>query len=161
MLHREGREVTAMNSFGISDRDGAATWILVADSHRARVLGAPGPFTPLEELDAIERAETGTGIPVDRSSASREQRATGSKCRMYLVTAQSAADFARAIGAYLDYQHGGGRFERLVLVAPPPMLAMLQGMLTPRVRERLELDMEADLVDDNPASIRARLPGVI
>jgi protein required for attachment to host cells len=138
----------------------AMTWVVVADDRRARVLLMLGPRTPLQEQDLIKRVETGALISVLRSLDRGDAPNRSGQGRTFVVTEPRADGFSRAISAYLDYHRSCGQLGRLILVAPPEMLSMLDRTLTPALRKSLELEMEADLVGDPAAAIQARLPHV-
>ena len=50
--------------------------------------------------------------------------------------------FAKSVGKALEARLGEGRFERLVVVAPPPALGDLRQAL-PKIRDRRPLDVFA------------------
>jgi hypothetical protein len=147
------REVTAMSNIAGHAIKDPSTWVVVADEHRARVLLFLDPQAPLAEHDRLELADTGAAISVVPAVDSSE-----SGVKHFLVAAARVDAFSQAISAYLDYHRSHGELGHLILVAPPEMLAMLDNTLTPELREVLELEMEADLVGQEPAAIRARLP---
>jgi protein required for attachment to host cells len=143
------------------NESGTATWILVADTRRARVLQALGSQAPLKEHDRLERVDTGAHLSAFRAANDSGSESPSRPGRSFLVTAPSMIGFTQAISAYLDDQRSNGQLARLILVAPPEVLAMLGKALTPELRGLLKLEMEADLVSDDAVSIRARLPGAI
>ena len=122
--------------------EGTAAWVLVADARRARVL----------------EARSQDGALVDRALFER----SGARAQPRLAPADyPGADdgFAEAITRYLADAFAAGRFARLALVAPEPMLDTLYDTLSPPLRSVLDLTAEADLVDADPGVVRACLPG--
>lgn len=54
--------------------------------------------------------------------------------------------FARDVAAVIDAAAEAGKFDRLVIVAPPPVLGRLRVMLRGKTRERIVGQMAKDLV---------------
>lgn len=133
-----------MNDSDVSNPQSNSAWILVADARRARVLEPRTEDGALVETDVFERLEA---RPVAAGNG-----------RVWV-----AADdgFAEAITRFLGEAFAAGRFARLVLVAPEPMLDAIYEALSPPVRSALDLLAEADLVDADPGVVRACLPGGI
>jgi len=69
-----------------------------------------------------------------------------------------SAELARAAGARLEQAQQRGLFDRSVLIAPQEALGVLVDSLSADVRESLMLELEADMVEADPAVIRASLP---
>lgn len=93
------------------------TWILVADPRAARLfLSYPG--------------QTGWF----------EQHA------LRWPAGEPEAEFVQELADYLDVHLERGRFERLVLVAPPAFLEQLRAALTSAVKRRVVETVQEDLV---------------
>lgn len=100
------------------------TWILVADAREARLfLSYPGQLGWFE-LHAFR-------WPADAP----------------------AQEFAVELAEYLDVHLGRGRYERLVLVAPPAFLQLVQRALAPAVVSRVAETLPEDLVHLSPRQL--------
>lgn len=120
----------------------ASTWVLVADARRARILEQRDGADGLAEIAVFERIDA-------RAPSAGNGR----------VWVAHGDGFANAITGYLSNAFAQGRFARLVLVAPEPMLDAIYETLPPPVRSTLDLLTDADLVDAEPRAVLACLPG--
>ena len=98
------------------------TWILVANARRARLFANHGPNKGLD-LENVATAEDVIEIPADRHSAGRASPKRGSAMR------HEARSFAHQLADVLQKGRCRGRFERVVLVAPPGFMGMLNAEL--------------------------------
>ena len=109
------------------------TWILVADRARARILEA-GPNHTLTEVacfaEPAARARQAT-LTTDRPPTVNESvgRARHSIEPHTPLRDKISARFARSLRDALDKGRNEGRFEKLVLVAPPRFLGTLKAEL--------------------------------
>jgi hypothetical protein len=140
--------------FGVSERGrhnrlehAPATWIVVANDRRARVLEAVGAQAPLVEADVFESVEPGvSGLPSSvRVSAPADEFSTH-------------RGFIQTVSAHLEGARDCGLLGHLILIAPARTLRLFRETLSPDVRAIVSLEMEDDLVDADPISIRPRLP---
>jgi len=93
----------------------ATTWIVAADSNRARILQVMDRDQRLAEVE-------------DFANAGME-----------------AEPFARRIGGYLDDAQGARRFDRLHLVAPSAFLGQLRDALGSEARKRVRVEVRRDV----------------
>jgi len=125
----------------------ANTWIVAADSSRARFLQVAGrerlievasllnPEARMDDRDLITDAHPrfrGTGGPgSDREETSAQEHATDL--------------FAKRVGNYLEKARTDHRYDELVLVAPPKFLGMLRRSLDKEVAKRVVDELPKDL----------------
>lgn len=137
----------------------AETLILVADGGRARGFAERRRHGPLQELPGWSRAAP----PTDRRARGRTGGTTitpGSGRSNVNETSPAEAAEARFLdGLAHELEHAAvvGRYERLVLVAPPRALGRLRGGLGPQASRRLEVSDPHDRLSETAADIRARL----
>jgi hypothetical protein len=143
-------EARRRHRFGMNERNrqehAPATWIVVANDRRARVLEAVGAHTPLVEADVFESVGPEVaGLPTSGRAP---------------VTDDFSAHrgFVQAVSAHLERARDCGLLGHLILIAPARTLHLFRESLAPAVRAIVDLEMEDDLVDADPISIRPRLP---
>ena len=118
----------------------ATTWIVAADSSRARILQVAGRQR-LEELESLLNPE---GRLNDRELTTdanpRLHGPGGMSAREEPSAVEHAVEtFSKRIGDYLEKARTDHRYEQLVLVAPPKFLGLLRKELGKEV-EKLVLD---------------------
>ncbi|MBM3566223.1 MAG: host attachment protein [Alphaproteobacteria bacterium] len=126
------------------------TWILVADGARALVVVNDGPGKGLKtvpgreiKIDLPPTREIGTGKP------GRVQESVGGARHAIVPHAdwheQRKQDFARAVAKKMDADAARGRFDRLILVAPPAALGNIRAALKPATRKLVAAEINKDL----------------
>ena len=110
----------------------ANTWIVAADSSRARFLQVAGRkrLVELESLLNPEARVDGRDLMTDAHPRLQEH----------------ATDlFAKRVGAYLERARTDHRYDELVLVAPPKFLGVLRRSLDRQVAKRVVEVLPKDL----------------
>ncbi len=139
------------------------TWILVADSVRARFFEWADPKAPLKEITDFLNPE---GRLKEQALSSGRAGATSSSHGHRGVRAlqaahtghdNSEAEFAEQIDAALVEALDAGRYEQLVLFAPPHFLGVVRSHLSPRVAKAAVYSKPLDLTREDLPSIRSRL----
>lgn len=133
-----------------------ASWVVVADSRRARIFqhDASGHhLTEAVEINAEEGevAEGGNNAEPPRGG------------RLAMVSRKDpqehdAAAFARKLAQALTQGRAAGSFVRLVLVAPPHFLGQLGECLPKEVERMVSLKLSQELTHLDAAAIREHLP---
>lgn len=128
------------------------TWILVCDGARARILVNRGRKTGLREIENAEHEdarrptrELGTDKPgraYESTGASRHAMAPPTDWHRF-----EKAHFAKEMASIVNAAALEGRFDRLVLVAPPRVLGDLREALGPQARERVVGEIGKDLTN--------------
>ena len=135
-------------------------WVLVVGRDRAKVLEAQDPQLQLRECSDIKWHET-LDHPLEESVVVKPE--VQAQAVLHRHAGTSSADpkmtaFAVQINAHLERELKNGTFQRLILMAPEETLVLLKAALGPEVRKVVALDVEADLIDEDAAIIRANLP---
>ena len=137
------------------------TWILVGDGRRAMVLRNDG-LAESPNLHCIATRET-------RNPPTREQGSDAPGRAFASVGASRAAftttdwhdeaerRFAASLAADLNAAAHDGRFEDLIVVAPPRILAELREDLSGEARARLRAEIDKDLTRHTIADIETIL----
>ena len=128
----------------------ATTWIVAADSSRARVLQVAGREKKLIEIEDLLNPE---GRLHDREIASDAlgrwsgpDRPGGNSMPGEVSPSEHAAgQFAKRVGDYLDKARNEHRYERLCLVAPPKFLGALRKALDEEVQKLVAEELPKDL----------------
>lgn len=138
-------------------------WVLVVGRDRAKVLEAQGSQRQLRECSVIKWHET-QDQPLEESVVAKPELQAQAVLHRHAGT--SSADpkmtaFAVQINAHLEHELKNGAFQRLILMAPEETLVLLKAALGPEVQKAVALDVEADLIDEDAAIIRANLPEML
>lgn len=139
------------------------TWIVVAESARARILTSSGPRTGLEEIAALthpaarlkERDLVSDTHGRSFDSAGQGRHTMG----RHLDHKQAEAEaFAREIAERLEAARQRGEFQKLILVAPPEFLGLLRKCMAPACADKVVATVNKNLVQHDPSEIRKSLP---
>lgn len=139
------------------------TWILVADGARARLFELATKDAKLSEVDCFvnpdgrvhESALTTERRPLVDEGATTVRHALEAHTSL---RAKSAERFARLLGEALEPGREQGRYDNLVLVAPPRFLGVLRGGLGERVCEHIRAEIHRDFTTLPGDQVRMRLP---
>lgn len=132
----------------------ATTWILVADGAKARILersGRLGPLAPVPDNDFIEaQARQPTrDIGADRPGRVQESATTARHAMTPRVDWHRFAkqQFAGSVADMLEAAALAGKYESLILVAPPQALGDLRAALGNKTRILIEAEIGKDLTN--------------
>ncbi len=138
------------------------TWILVADSTRARIFTADSPSSPLEEIEDISHTE---GRLHDREITSdlpgKIKSADGGGHAFEQPTdpkKHETDNFAHRVAQHLEEAHNANRFEQLLIVAGPAFLGLLRSHLPEQVKKLVRFELDKELTMLSAAEIRQHLP---
>jgi protein required for attachment to host cells len=115
----------------------ARTWIVVADSARARIFSAGRRDRGWELVESLEHPEGRSHTPELVTEMPAMERGELPKERETRVFARQLA--RRLEGAFHRHQ-----FQRLVLVAPPELMGALRKSLSPPVSEAVSDEITKD-----------------
>ena len=139
-----------------------STWILVADSTRARIFTADSPSSPLEEIEGFSHTE---GRLHDRELTSdlpgRIKSADGSGHAFEQPTdpkKHETDNFAHRVAQHLEEAHNANRFEHLLIVAGPAFLGLLRNHLPEQIKRLVRFELDKELTTLSAAEIRQHLP---
>ncbi len=138
-----------------------ATWILAAESSRARLFVQSG--TALEEREDFAHPRGrlhGRDITTDRTGRSFGVGPTHHGMEPRTDTGRVEAEaFARELAAHLDALRTSGQLAELVLIAPPAFLGELRACLSAPLTKLVVRELDHNVVEETPAAIAARLQG--
>ena len=137
------------------------TWIIAADSSRARILQVTDRAQQLEEVEDLLNPE---GRVHDRELISdAHPRLSGhsgggpGSDREETSAAEHATElFAKRVGDYLDKARTAHRYDRLHLIAPPKFLGRLRKELGKEVQKLVAEELPKDLSWLNARDIQAQ-----
>lgn len=138
------------------------TWVVVADSSRARFLSLVSRHEPLGEFDGLIHAE-GRLREQDEVSDKQGGIAGGHGEGAHNFEAPTdlkhhdAEVFAKQIGDRLEHGRVNHEYDRLILVAPPAFLGVLRQELNDHVQELVKASLDKNLVAEDEAVIREHL----
>lgn len=140
------------------------TWVLVADTTRARLFAAERPTGGLEEVETLVHTESRLHEQ-DLTSDQRPGRRQGSDGTGGHSMGheddpkrQEHHRFAKQIADYLEDAHNGRRFERLYVVAAPAFLGDLRGSLPKTVSQTVAGEVPKHITRLGVGEIREHLP---
>lgn len=144
------------------------TWIIAADSSRARILQVTDRAKQLDEIDDLQNPE---GRAHDRELISDAHPrfsghggnsggsggGPGSDREETSATEHATELFAKRVGDYLDKARSAHRYDRLHLVAPPKFLGQLRKELGKEVEKLVAEELPKDLSWLSARDIQAHL----
>ena len=139
------------------------TWILVADSSRARIFTAESPSSQLIEINSLAHPQSRLheqdlssdlpGHDSDKSGAGRHGFQDEIEPKE-----QEVIDFAKQISKHLDQARSSNKFKQLLIVAAPAFLGTLRNQLTDQTRKLVSIEMDKNLTQQKAEDIRGHLP---
>lgn len=138
------------------------TWVLVAESSRAKLYAVDGNVAPLSELEDLVhpagRMHEGDLVS-DRAGNDGGSIGQGRHVMDDKTSAREyeKIEFARQLAERLDAGCNSGCFERLVLIAPPGFLGLLRDKLSKKVTDRLYKQIDKNLVQKPAEVVREHL----
>ena len=139
-----------------------STYILVADSSRARIFTAETPSSPLEEIDALAHTE---GRLHDREMTSDfpgKIKGEGSVGHAFEQPTDpkkhEARIFAHRIAGFLEEAHNEKKFEQLLIIAEPSFLGLLRNQLPEQLKKLVCFELDKNITTHSVDDIRKHLP---
>ena len=143
----------------------STVWVLVADASRARVFSADNRVArELEEITDRLHPESrlhNRDLVTDRPGRAADHGGEGRSAveENDAPKEQEATNFAREVAGMLAEAAGEGRFEHLVLCAPPNFMGQLREKLDTATRQRVSTELTKDLTRAGKgADVRSHLP---
>ncbi len=126
------------------------TWLITADSSRARIFEVLGRDQQLKEIADLVNPEGRANERELKSDANSRIYGHGDRSRSHVSGEPSAVDhatevFSRELGRYLEKARNDQQYERLYLMAPPRFLGMLRRNLSDEVRKAIVSSIDKDL----------------
>ena len=135
------------------------TWVLVAESSRAKVYKVNGRLSPITEIGAMVHPECRMHEGDLVSDSAGSDGGSVGQGRHVIDSKVSAKDhesqaFARELAGYLENARTSGNFDSLVLVAPPAFLGNLRSILSKEVMSMVSRQVDKNLVQKSPEVLR-------
>ncbi|MGH8489284.1 MAG: host attachment protein [Gammaproteobacteria bacterium] len=142
----------------------AKTWIIVAESSRARIFVTENPRAPMDEVEDIVHPEgrlRAQDLRSDRPTRVFDSKGQGRHAVESEVEPrhQEAINFARRIADRIEDARVSGGFDELVLVAPPAFLGLLRDNLSANAMKRVVQSINKNLAQLDEAQIREHVFG--
>ncbi len=138
------------------------TWILVADSARARLFNVERPRGPLEELtdfvNPAERLREGEIYSDDRGRSVAPDGSHHAFGDNKDPKAEYARRFAHELAEYLRDARAREEYRRLYLVADPKFLGELRAQIDEPTARLIVTTIDKDISRQDPPAIRRHLP---
>ena len=140
------------------------TWVIVADSARARAvrwIAHGAALEPIEDFDMGYHHQRGRDIMSDRPGRTHESQGT----TRHAIEPHSdpvretERRFAAHVAESLKRRHDGNEFDRLVVVAGPTMLGDLRAALPQALRAVVHAELGKDLTHLTNDQLREHLLG--
>lgn len=142
------------------------TWVLVADRSRAKILHAVPEVRPsylvLAEFEHPESRQKAQDAESDSPGRVQLRGAARSALEPHVDRVHlTAQDFGAELIEQLNVASREGRFDRLVVVAPPLFLGTLRGMYTPQLNPKVVLEVPKDLTGVTDHELQSRLTEIV
>lgn len=133
------------------------TWVLVAESSRAKLYTVNGRLAPITEIEAMVHPESRMHEGDLVSDSAGSDGGSVGQGRHVIDSKNTARDhesleFARTLAGRLDSGRNNGDFDNLVLIAPPEFLGHLRGNLSKEVLSMVSRQVDKNLVQ-KPAEV--------
>ena len=143
----------------------ARTWILVANASQAHVYQNDGPNKGLTRIKTLEHApsrEKGTDLTTDRPGQQQGPNSgRGSFIGGKLPKEVEAERFALQVARHLDQGRTQNAYQRLILVASPHFMGLINQHLDPHVRQLVSDSIEKDYTKIKEKELAGHLEGCI
>jgi len=138
------------------------TWILIADSTRARIFTADTPTSPLEEIEEFTHTEGRLHDREITSDLPGRIKSTGAGGHAFEQPTDpkkhETDNFAHTLAQYLEKAYNENRFEQLIIVAGPTFLGLLRSHLSEHVKKLVRFELNKELTLLSADDIRQHLP---
>jgi protein required for attachment to host cells len=122
------------------------SWIVVADSSRARVFAAEGQEGQLAEIADLVNPQGRSSDAELASYAPGEGRPGPRTATQEDSVSEYSTDlFSKRVARFLEMARSGHRYDRLYVIAAPEFLGRLRQDLAPEVRELVAADLDKDI----------------
>jgi protein required for attachment to host cells len=140
----------------------SVTWIVVADSSRARIFSAEKPISKLVEVQALTHPEgrLHQGDLVTDKPGRDNNASYGSHNMGHETDAkeEESLRFAAMVCERLEEGRCQGQYEKLYVIAAPTFLGLLRKQQNSALRKTVADEIPKNLSTHTPAEIRKVLP---
>lgn len=138
------------------------TWVVVADSSRARIFETDSPTSPLTEVATLVHTESRVHEQALTSDLPGSQG--GFDGRHHDVSDKTppkkheAMEFAKTLSEHLEKSRINHIYSQLILIAAPAFLGFLRENITPDTATTVILEIDKNLTQQSVDDIRQHLP---
>jgi protein required for attachment to host cells len=140
----------------------ASTWVVVADTSRARIFSAEKPAGDLVEIEDLTHPEARLhegDLTTDRAGSGKN----GGTVSFALGDTTShkeaeATRFAHEVSERVEAGRVGGKFHKLYVIAAPQFLGLLRKHQSSATRQLVAAEISKNLSSQDSRAIRAHLP---
>ena len=144
------------------------TWVLIADSSRARLYSVPQrgkPWTLVDEYTHDASRVSQGGLTTDQPGRSHGS-GVGKGARSAMDSKSSPKEvevghFVHELVEVLHHGHGQQAYERIVLVAPPHFLGLLRKGLNDTVSKLISASVDKDYLHLPESEMRGHLDALL
>ncbi len=135
------------------------TWVVVAESSRARIFQAESRLKPMKEIEGLAHPESRArvlDINADNAGRAFDSAGQGRHAMENEVDPKKheAEMFAKQIADHLDKARAKGEFEALIVIAPPEFLGLLRKHVNPVTTKTMAKAVSKNLVREPEEVIR-------
>ena len=139
------------------------TWVIVAESSRARVFETAKSRQDLNEIESFSHPESrlhDRDLTSDLPGRAFDSHGQNRHAMEQPVDPKEkeVVNFARQLSHYLETARSNNEFQHLGLVAPPEMLGILRETLSPETSKLLAFEVSKNLVKLPQKEISSHLP---
>ena len=138
------------------------TWVVVAESSRAKIFQIDKKNAPLIELQGfthtpsrMHEQELTSDLP------GRSMSSTHGSHKFSTHTSpkeHESVEFARVLGSHLDEARNRGEFDKLIIMSPPAFLGHLRKEISSETSKYIVSEIDKNLVRHDTQDIQAHLP---
>ena len=138
------------------------TWIVVADSSRARIFSAGTPSAKLAEIETLEHPQSRAKARdlVEDGASSGFSSVGGSRHGIGVDNSPKLHEhevFAREVVAALERGRAENRFDTVVVMAPSTFLGQLRHAMSAPLSKLVAQTVAKDLTQSTPDQIRGHI----
>ena len=138
------------------------TWILVADSSRARIFKAEkgSLIQEIEDLAHPEGRLHEQDLTSDLPGKDADRNGTGKHAFQDQIEPkeQEEIDFAKRIARHLDESYNANKFEQLMVISAPSFLGTLRRQFSDEISQRICFELDKNITMHSADDIRNHLP---
>ncbi len=140
-----------------------STWIIVADSSRARIFSTETSSSPLVEIEALTHGEGrlhDRELTEDLPGKIKNVGGVGGHAFEQPTDPKKyeADIFAHRIIHYLEDAHNANRISRLLVIAEPSMLGLLRKDMPAQIKKLIAFELDKNITSLGADEIRKHLP---
>ncbi len=139
------------------------TWVVVAESSRAKIFELDKRNLPLKELEGFAHTPSRSheqDLTSDLPGRSQDSHGHGSHkmSTQTSVKEHESIEFAKTIGGHLDSARTSGKFDKLIIMSPPSFLGHLRKQLSAETKKHVHTEIDKNLVRHDVKDIQEHLP---